>query len=700
MKYGWFLLSIISALSVNGQNLIYDNSFPPGPAASGSIRKLLSLPDGRIVVGGEFLTFGGIFGQGLVRLWPDGQRDLGFNVGTGVSTRVQELGVGPNGKLYAAGLFNSYAGATVGNIVCLDSTGLIDTTFVATTGFSNEVTALAVYPNGDIIAAGFFSQYKGAAVTQPVKILANGQRDLTFNQGGTGSTGIIDALVVQPDLKILVAGSVNGYNGQTASRLIRLNADGSRDSSFNLNLTISGPVNDMKLLPNGQIVIGGSFTTVNGVAMSRIARLLPNGQLDPGFTPGTGFSSTVLAVNYGLEGQVLVGGDFTTFNGQNTSRIAVLDSNGNLQYSTGTCAATNGTVFDILENPDQTLTVGGVFTEIGGATVGRIARILRGGTITQSTMPVITASTLSSCAGQRITLMITAGALNGASHWRWYNGNCGGGTSFSSSTTLLVNPVVTTTYYVRGEGNCVAAGPCATVTIVVQDTIAPVPNVTNLPTIQGPCGFTIPVPQASDNCIPNIAGVANRPLTFTRAGQFTVIWTYTDTAGNSSSQSQTIIVDSIDTRVSYNATTNRLSALNPNATYQWVRCDVAYQPVAGATSADFQTTLNGNYAVVIRENGCIDTSQCINLVFTGIDQQNMPGMQLYPNPAGNQLNLVTEAAVELKLFDLQGRLLIQYEATPGNHPILLPSVKNGLYYWTIQDLVTKRYYYKKQLIQQ
>jgi len=700
MKYACFILLLIATLSVNGQNLVYDNSFPPGAAASGSVRKLLSLPDGRIVVGGEFLTFGGIAGRGLVRLWPDGQRDLGFNVGAGVSTRVQELAAGPNGRLYAAGLFNTYAGASVGNLVCLDSTGLIDTNFVAATGFNNEVTALAVYPNGDIIVGGFFSQYKGVAVTQPVKILANGQRDLTFNQGGTGSTGIIDALVVQPDLKILVAGSVNGYNGQTASRLMRLNADGSRDSTFNLNLTISGPINDVSLLPNGQIVIGGTFTTVNGIAMSRIARLLPNGQLDPGFTPGTGFSSTVRTVNRGFEGQVLVGGDFTTFNGQNTSRIAVLDSNGSLQYSTGTCAATNGTVFDILENPNQTLTIGGVFTQIGGATVGRIARILRGGTIVSSTMPVITASTLSSCAGQRITLMIMAGALNGASHWRWYEGSCGGGTSFSSSTTLLVNPLVTTTYFVRGEGNCVVAGPCASVTIVVQDTVAPVPNITNLPTIQGPCGLTIPIPQAGDNCIPNIAGVANRPLTFTEAGQFTVIWTYTDTAGNSSSQTQTIIVDSIDTRVNYNASTNRLYALNTNATYQWVRCDAGYQPIAGATAADFQTTLNGDYAVVIRENGCVDTSSCISLVFTGLEQQSMPGLQLYPNPAGNQLHVVTETAVELRLYDLHGRELFHFEATPGTHPILLPSVKNGLYYWTIQDLVTKRYYYKKQLIQQ
>ncbi len=81
-------------------------------------------------------------------------------------------------------------------------------------------------------------------------------------------------------------------------------------------------------------------------------------------------------------------------------------------------------------------------------------------------------SNVTICQGNSTTLSVTGGVLNDAANWQWYSGSCGG-TPEGSGTTIAVSPSVTTTYYARGEGGCLA-GPCASVTVTVN----PMPNVT------------------------------------------------------------------------------------------------------------------------------------------------------------------------------------------------------------------------------
>lgn len=690
------LLLLFTIGGLHAQNLVHDPIFPVGGGASNGIFKMLPLADGRVILGGAFPAYGSFSGRGLVRIWPNGQRDPGFNIGTGVTTRVQELAAGPNGRVYVGGLFTSFNGTAVGDFVCIDSNGTIDPSFTVGTGFNNEVTALAVYPNGDIVVGGFFNQYKGQSVTQPVRIFANGQRDTTFNLGGAGTFGIIDAICVQPDNKILVAGTITQYNGQPAGRLIRLNPNGSRDSTFDLNLTFSHPINEIALLPDGRILAGGTFSSVNAIPMNRIARILPNGQPDPGFTTGTGFNATVRTVQVTGEGQIAVGGDFTSFNGIATNRIAVLDTNGNLAYGTGSCATSNGTIYAIVSRLDQSLVIGGVFSQMGTATAQRIARLTRASSQNAASLPTITASsTTVVCQGQPITIQLTAGNLNGASGWHWYSGSCGG-TAIGQSTTLTVSPAVTTTYFVRGEGNCIAAGPCQSVTIVVQDTQAPVPVLANLPNIQLECGMTINPPLANDNCNGSIVGVANRSLTFTEPGTFNVIWTFTDSAGNNSSQSQTLIVDTLNTGISY--INQQLVAGDTSYTaYQWVRCDLGFAPIGQATLPSFQPTINGDYALILRQFGCIDTSACLNVTFSPVQLMDLEKVQLYPNPARHNLTVTTAVPLQLILRDMQAKVVHEIAVEAETSHIQLPPLQNGLYLWEMRS--SEGVHYRKQLIQ-
>jgi len=72
-----------------------------------------------------------------------------------------------------------------------------------------------------------------------------------------------------------------------------------------------------------KIIIGGDFTAYNGVGRNHIARLNWNGSLDPSFDPGAGANGPVHTILYNSQDQrALIGGAFTTYNGVNRSRIA------------------------------------------------------------------------------------------------------------------------------------------------------------------------------------------------------------------------------------------------------------------------------------------------------------------------------------------------------------------------------------------
>ena len=107
--------------------------------------------------------------------------------------------------------------------------------------------------------------------------------------------------------------------------------------------------------------------------------------------------------------------------------------------------------------------------------------------------------------------------------------------SYSTSTATFV---VTWTY-TDDAGN----DATQTQTVIVDDTIAPMLNVAPLPTVTGVGTATIAAPPtATDNCVGSLTGTTPDPLTYSTLGTHTVTWTYADGRGNSSTQSQSVIV--------------------------------------------------------------------------------------------------------------------------------------------------------------
>jgi hypothetical protein len=133
---------------------------------------------------------------------------------------------------------------------------------------------------------------------------------------------------VTPKNQIVIGGSFTSINGYSREYIARLNADGSLDTSFNPGLGVGSPVTAMALLPDGEVIISGAFTSFNGVGIAGgLALINTNGTLDTSFNPGTGPNITGVIVASEPNGKALIAGNFTKFNGTNINRIARLNGN-------------------------------------------------------------------------------------------------------------------------------------------------------------------------------------------------------------------------------------------------------------------------------------------------------------------------------------------------------------------------------------
>ncbi|MFT6679595.1 MAG: hypothetical protein ACJAZG_002275, partial [Granulosicoccus sp.] len=107
---------------------------------------------------------------------------------------------------------------------------------------------------------------------------------------------------------------------------------------------------------------------------------------------------------------------------------------------------------------------------------------------------------------------------------------------------------------------------------------------------------------------------------------------------------------------------NLLNANNNGAgiTYQWIDCADGSE-IAGSTAQTFSATTNGNYAVIINDNGCIYTSACFSISSLGIIENGFgKDLLLYPNPTSGNFSIDLGRILEnitINITDLSGRLI-------------------------------------------
>ena len=361
----------------------------------GDIPSIAVQPDGKILVGGGFPSFNNISANGLVRLNSNGTMDTAFNsaIGSGFPNTVKKILVLPNGQILIAGLFTTFNGAGANRIVMLNQDGTRNTLFNTNLGSAagGEVSDLAIQSDGKIVIGGFFTTFNNVTARRIARINSDGTLDTNFvSNTGTGFNSIANTIEIQPDGKILVGGGFTNFNGISSRFLVRLNADGTRDANFGTNIGTgsNGEVNRLKNIPGGKILVGGFFTTFNGELVNNVTALNSSGTIDP--FPGLPFGANglVLGVAVQSNNQIVVGGDFRKFNNVLSSGIARLSSDGTLdsvftnnigQGATGGFGGTTGVTAVAVQSSGHIL-VGGSFTSFSGFSANGLARLNPNGT--------------------------------------------------------------------------------------------------------------------------------------------------------------------------------------------------------------------------------------------------------------------------------------------------------------------------------
>ena len=375
------LLIINTAYAQQGKSDAAFNTYDGGlfgDGFDGAVRTLSLQPDGKLIVGGEFLNFNGIATPYLCRLFPDGSKDPSFVLGTGFVGNVYSSLLQPDGKIIIGGSFTSFNGSAAGKLIRLNADGSRDFTFNTSIGASTGIVhAIAMQTDGSLIIAGSFTKYNTITVNKIAKILPNGNLDVSF-LSGSGANGVVDSVQIQSDGRIVIGGSFTLFNGVYSNRIIRLNADGTLDDTFSIGTGFDGIVRTLAIQPDGKILVGGDFVNYNGNQAGRIIRLNPDASIDSGFVSGIGFSDDgVYAIKLDSNGLIMVGGSFDgQYNGINVNRLILLDSNGvlkpNFDIGSGPDSAT---VLALLPESVTSWYVGGSFFVFDSQNQGRLAKI-------------------------------------------------------------------------------------------------------------------------------------------------------------------------------------------------------------------------------------------------------------------------------------------------------------------------------------
>jgi uncharacterized delta-60 repeat protein len=255
-----------------GPDGVLDESFDPAP--DGIVDVMLEQPDGKILVGGRFTTIAGQPRSQLARLNPDGSLDTGFQADAtpgGISPGVYDLALQPDGKILVVGNFGALAGEAADSVARLLPDGTFDHDFDPPDGSSN-VEAVEIDRFGRVLLGGWFT----SPARSLVRLNRDGSIDTSFDPGVLGS---VYALAIQADFSILVGGS--SVNPQSGGQLARFGDDGAQDLGFDPD--IDDTVEAIEVQADGRILIGGGFVEVEGEGRLLSARLLLDGSLDPSF---------------------------------------------------------------------------------------------------------------------------------------------------------------------------------------------------------------------------------------------------------------------------------------------------------------------------------------------------------------------------------------------------------------------------------
>ncbi|MDP2386666.1 MAG: T9SS type A sorting domain-containing protein [Bacteroidota bacterium] len=326
----------------------------------------------------------------------------------------------------------------------------------------------------------------------------------------------------------------------------------------------------------------------------------------------------------------------------------------------------------------NTYTTSGTFTDVLTATNGCDSTVTTNLTVNAA---IVNTQNITLCAGQSLTVGLNTYATTGN-----YTDvlTAANGCDSTVTTNLIVNAAIVNTQSVL---------LCSGQSIVVgSNTYSSSGVYTDVLTAANGCDSTVTTNLTVNAQIlftQNVAVCFGGSITV-GTNTYSVTGTYTDNltaaAGCDSIVTTNLTVNNI---IDVTTTLNDLiiTANESAATYQWINCDNSNAIIPGETSQNFTATSNGNYAVIVSQNACSDTSACVNISNVGIKEVNsLTGIKLYPNPTNSSFTI---SGVELKttisIYNIIGELIKSTQTEKNNTIIDLTDYSTGIYFIKIKN---------------
>jgi uncharacterized delta-60 repeat protein len=320
----------------------------------------------------------------VFRFDQSGLRDQLFRPVPGANDTIRTIALASNDQMYSGGHFSHFTGSAHRGIVRLFNNGAVDETFAADVEGAVYGIGINEQTPFDVTIGGKFTKVNGATRNGLAKLTTNGSLVMAFDPRLQAST-FIKCMISQPDRYIL-AGGILSLAGQAEVRyLARFDENGRVDSGF--KPLLNGSVEALRLVRDGKVLIGGAFTTVDGLARNGIARLLQDGLVDTEFRPGIGANGYVYAIALQEDGKIVVAGDFRQFDGRLRPRIARLNETGTLDTSFNPGTGSDNTIFALAVQPDGRIVIGGSFHTFNGFPRLYLARLEPNGSLDLSFNP-------------------------------------------------------------------------------------------------------------------------------------------------------------------------------------------------------------------------------------------------------------------------------------------------------------------------
>lgn len=350
-----------------------DDTFNIGTGADGYVYSTIIQNDGNIIIAGEFNRYNGVSRNRIARLLSDGSLDVSFNPGSGANGRIREAVLQTDGKIIIVGEFTAYNGITKNGLARLNANGTLDTAFDigigVTDNYLGTLYTAVLQPDGKILVGGFFRKINGVSKNGIVRLHPNGSIDESFDSSVGANYGV-NAIAIQKDSKIVIGGSFTKYNGMDRNGITRLNADGTLDPAFDKGRgAINGSVLTLGIQEDGKIIAGGGFNVYNNSEAYMMMRLDQNGTLDTTFTSGMPDHSGLLKIVLLKDGKYLISLFGQTY-------MVRMNHDGSIDQTFPVIKEPSDHIFAIALQKDGKIIIGGGFMFYKGIGRNHLARLV------------------------------------------------------------------------------------------------------------------------------------------------------------------------------------------------------------------------------------------------------------------------------------------------------------------------------------